>query len=356
MRDPVDPDHLLGLLRSSGLPGPDEGAAARARARDAELTKPAGALGRLEELAVFLAAWQGRHPPRLDRVRVAVFAGWHGIAARGDVSAYPAEVTAQMVANFRAGGAAVNRLAAVAGAELVINAVREGTPTADLTVAPAMSEVTLRECLAAGAGQVPVDGDDRLDLLAVGEMGIANTTSSAAIAAALYREPASAWAGPGTGLDAAGVAHKAAVVEAALARHAGSLDEPIEDLRRLGGHEIAAMAAPSRRPGSAASRSCSTGSPPPAAAAVLHALAPARSRTASPATAPPSPATPASSSGSGSCPLLDLGLRPRGGLGRRAGRPAACAPRSPATPAWRPSPTPGVSREDRATTLVRHLT
>ena len=309
MPDPVDPDHLLGLLRSGDLPGPDEDAAAQARACDAELTKPAGALGRLEDLAVFLAAWQGRHPPRLDRVRVAVFAGWHGIAARGDVSAYPAEVTAQMVANFRAGGAAVNRLAAVAGAELVIDAVREGTPTADLTVAPAMSEVTLRECLAAGAGQVPVDGDDRLDLLAVGEMGIANTTSSAAIAAALYREPASAWAGPGTGLDAAGVAHKAAVVEAALARHAGSLDEPIEVLRRLGGHEIAAMAGAVAAARLRRVPVLLDGFTATAAAAVLHALAPgsvahclAGHRSAEPGHA-------RLLGRLGLVPLLDLGLR-----------------------------------------------
>src|SRR5215217_4336457 len=117
-------------LLAGGLPGPDGAAAAAARERDAELTKPGGALGRLEELAAFLAAWQARHPPRLDRVRVAVFAGWHGVAARG-VSAYPAEVTAQMVANFRAGGAAVNQLARLAGAELVVVAVEEGVSTAD---------------------------------------------------------------------------------------------------------------------------------------------------------------------------------------------------------------------------------
>jgi nicotinate-nucleotide--dimethylbenzimidazole phosphoribosyltransferase len=242
-------------------------------------------------------------------VRVAVFAGWHGIAARGDVSAYPAEVTAQMVANFRAGGAAVNRLAAVAGAELVIDAVREGTPTADLTVAPAMSEVTLRECLAAGAGQVPVDGDDRLDLLAVGEMGIANTTSSAAIAAALYREPASAWAGPGTGLDAAGVAHKAAVVEAALARHAGSLDEPIEVLRRLGGHEIAAMAGAVAAARLRRVPVLLDGFTATAAAAVLHALEPGAVAHCLAAHRSAEPGHARLLDRLGLVPLLDLGLR-----------------------------------------------
>src|SRR3954449_9654021 len=134
MRDPttLDPPPLPDLLPT--LPGPDRTAAEAARRRDRELTKPAGALGRLEGLAGFLAAWPGRHPPRLwggglpapaagappppprlERVRVAVFAGWHGVARQG-VSAYPAEVTAQMVANFRAGGAGIHQLGGPAGA------------------------------------------------------------------------------------------------------------------------------------------------------------------------------------------------------------------------------------------------
>lgn len=305
MPAPLDPDHLLRLLRSGDLPGPDEAAAARARARDADLTKPAGALGRLEDVAVFLASWQGRHPPRLDRVRVAVFAGWHGVAARR-VSAYPAEVTAQMVANFRGGGAAINQLAASAGAELVVDAVREGVPTADFTAGPAMSEATLRECLAVGAARVP---DHGLDLLAVGEMGIANTTSAAAIAAALSREPAAAWAGPGTGLDPAGVARKAAVVEAGLARHAGTLADPVEVLRRLGGHEIAAMAGAIAAARLRRVPVLLDGFTATAAAAVLHALWPgsiahclAGHRSAEPGHARLLHRL-------GLVPLLDLGLR-----------------------------------------------
>ena len=152
MRDPttLDPASLRDLLPT--LPGPDRTAAEAARRRDRELTKPAGALGRLEDLAAFLAAWQGRHPPRLERVRVAVFAGWHGVARQG-VSAYPAEVTAQMVANFRAGGAAINQLAALAGAELAVEAVFEGVPTEDFTQGPAMTPDTLAAALAAGAAQ-----------------------------------------------------------------------------------------------------------------------------------------------------------------------------------------------------------
>jgi nicotinate-nucleotide--dimethylbenzimidazole phosphoribosyltransferase len=251
------------------LPEPDPAATRQAEARNAELTKPAGALGRLEDLAIFLAGWQGRHPPRLERVRITVFAGWHGVAARG-VSAYPAEVTAQMVANFRAGGAAINQLSALAGAELAVVPVREGVPTADFTVEPAMSEEAFAEALEAGAAQTAPG----LDLLAVGEMGIANTTSAAAIAAALAKEPASAWAGPGTGLDSEGVRHKAAVIEQALARHRAALHDPVEVLRRLGGHEIAAMTAAILAARRQRTPVLLDGFTATAAAAVLHAIRP----------------------------------------------------------------------------------
>ncbi|MFO1069976.1 MAG: nicotinate-nucleotide--dimethylbenzimidazole phosphoribosyltransferase [Geminicoccaceae bacterium] len=219
------------------LPEPDTEAVARTAAREAQLTKPAGALGRLESLTAWLAGWQRRHPPRLDRVRVAVFAGWHGIAGRG-VSAYPAEVTGQMVANFEAGGAAINQLCRVAGAELVVRAIAPGVPTAVLTEAPAMDEAACMAAFAEGWATAFAD----LDLLAVGEMGIGNTTAAAALAAALVGGDPAGWVGPGTGLDAAGVARKAAAVSAALAFHGGHLGDPLEALRRVGGREIAAMA------------------------------------------------------------------------------------------------------------------
>jgi nicotinate-nucleotide--dimethylbenzimidazole phosphoribosyltransferase len=288
----------------AGLPGPDGAAAAAARARDAELTKPAGALGRLEDLAAFLAAWQARHPPRLGRVRVAVFAGWHGIAASG-VSAYPAEVTAQMVANFRAGGAAINQLARLAGAELAVVAVEEGTPTGDLTAAPAMTEGTLLRCLAAGMAQAAPG----LDLLAVGEMGIGNTTSAAAIAAALHRETGPAWAGPGTGLDREGVARKAAAIDAALARHAGSLADPLEVLRRLGGHEIAAMAGAVLGARLGRVPVLLDGFTATAAAAVLHALDPAATAHCLAGHRSAEPGHRRLLETLGLAPLLDLGLR-----------------------------------------------
>lgn len=219
------------------LPGPDEAAAADACARDAQLTKPAGALGRLEEIAAWLAAWQGRHPPKLDRVMILVFVGWHGIARQG-VSAYPAEVTDQMVANFAAGGAAINQLARLAGAELrVIPVGGNGHPAHDFTQRPAMSEAGCLRAIGTGLAAVPED----LDLLVVGEMGIANTTAAAAVSAALFREPARSWAGPGTGLDSEGVARKAAVIERGLALHAAALADPLTALQHLGGRDLAAM-------------------------------------------------------------------------------------------------------------------
>jgi nicotinate-nucleotide--dimethylbenzimidazole phosphoribosyltransferase len=227
-------DDLKERLRQ--LSGPDEAASEAARRRQDELTKPRGSLGRLEDLAVWLAAWQGREP-RLERVLTLVFAGNHGVAARG-VSAYPAEVTAQMVANFEAGGAAINQLCEVAGAALAVVPLDLERPTADFCIEAAMTEAACLDALNRGIAAVPSD----LDLLAIGEMGIGNTTAAAAICAALYGGPATWWTGPGTGLDRHGVAHKAAVVGRGLTRHAGAFRDPLEVLRRLGGHEIAALA------------------------------------------------------------------------------------------------------------------
>ena len=196
------------------------------------LTKPPGSLGRLEALAEWLAGWRGR--VAADRLQVAVFAGNHGIAARG-VSAFPAEVTVQMVANFQAGGAAINQLSALAGAAMSVHPLALDRPTADFTTGPAMSDAELVEALQTGWNAV----DPEADLFVAGEMGIANTTSAAAIAAALFG--GSGWAGRGTGVDDAGLARKEAAVAAGLAAHAGHLDDPVEVLRRLGGREIAAM-------------------------------------------------------------------------------------------------------------------
>ena len=260
-------DDLKARLRQ--LPPADAPAADAARMREAELTKPHGSLGRLEDLTVWLAAWQGRHPPALERVLVLVFAGNHGVAARG-VSAYPAAVTAQMVGNFDAGGAAINQLCRLARAELAVVPLELDRPTEDICLAPAMSEGACLSALNCGLAAVPSD----LDLLALGEMGIANTTAAAAIGAALYGGPATWWTGPGSGLDKHGVAHKAAVVGRALTRHAEAFRDPLEVLRRVGGREIAAtvgalVAARTRR-----IPVLLDGFVVGAAAAVLHALAP----------------------------------------------------------------------------------
>jgi nicotinate-nucleotide--dimethylbenzimidazole phosphoribosyltransferase len=200
------------------------------------LTKPAGSLGRLEELALFLARWQGRAVPRLDRVEVLVFAGAHGVARRG-VSAYPPEVTAQMVANFAAGGAAINQLARQAGAALRVIPLSIDAPTADFTQGPAMDEDAFLSAVSAGMEAIGPDAD----LVCLGEMGIANTTAAAALAAALFGGDGAGWVGRGTGVDDAGLARKAETVDAALALHGAALADPLQALRRVGGRELAAM-------------------------------------------------------------------------------------------------------------------
>lgn len=226
-------DHAQAL---DALPGPDAGAETAARERQDRLTKPPGALGRLEEIAIWLAAWQGRAQPQLERVRTIVFAGNHGVTAQG-VSPYPPTVTAQMVANFEAGGAAICQLCAAYGAELTPIALDLDRPTADFTGGPAMSPEECAAALAEGAAAVP----DDLDLLLLGEMGIGNTTAAAALCHALLGGAAEDWVGPGTGLDDTGIAHKSAVVARAVDLHRPHCQHPFETLRRLGGRELAAI-------------------------------------------------------------------------------------------------------------------
>lgn len=218
------------------LPMPDAAAIDGAQARNGQLTKPPGALGRLETIAVWLAGWQGTDRPRIQAPQIAIFAGNHGVVAKG-VSAFPAEVTAQMVANFAHGGAAINQLARNAGAKLTVTPLDLDRPTADFTEAPAMTEGDLEASLAAGWRALTPG----TDLLVPGEMGIGNTTSAAALAAALVGGAGVDWVGRGTGVDAAGLARKAAVVDQALALHRVALSDPFEVLRRLGGREVAAM-------------------------------------------------------------------------------------------------------------------
>jgi len=218
-----------------GLPGPDQTAIAAAEARNGQLTKPPGALGRLERLAIWMAGWQGNEKPHADRPQIVIFAGNHGVAAKG-VSAFPAEVTAQMVASFAQGGAAINQLAKAFGAKLDVHALDLDRPTGDFTEGPAMTEDEVVAALHKGYVAV----DPAADIFVAGEMGIGNTTVAAALAAALFG--GSGWAGRGTGVDNAGLARKEAAIAAGLARHKAVLDDPLQILRCLGGREIAAMA------------------------------------------------------------------------------------------------------------------
>jgi nicotinate-nucleotide--dimethylbenzimidazole phosphoribosyltransferase len=219
------------------LPEGDAGAADAAAQRQQVLTKPPGSLGRLEELAIWLARWQGREIAKLERVTIAVFAGNHGVAARG-VSAYPQAVTAQMVANFASGGAAINQIAKLAGAELRVVPIELDRPTRDFTVAAAMDADEFLSAVDIGYRTVPPDGD----LLAVGEMGIANTTTAAMLCAALLGGGAVKWAGRGTGVDDGGLARKRAAIEAALDFHRAISDDPLGVAAALGGRELAAIA------------------------------------------------------------------------------------------------------------------
>jgi nicotinate-nucleotide--dimethylbenzimidazole phosphoribosyltransferase len=219
------------------LPVGDVHAADVATLRQQSLTKPPGSLGRLEELAIWLARWQRREIPQLDRVTIAVFAGNHGIAARG-VSAYPQAVTEQMVANFASGGAAINQIAKLAGAGLRVVPIELDRPTRDFTVAPAMDVDEFLGAVDIGYRTVPPDSD----LLAVGEMGIANTTTAATLCAALLGGGAARWAGRGTGVDDAGLARKRAAIDAALGFHRAISGDPLAVAAALGGRELAAIA------------------------------------------------------------------------------------------------------------------
>lgn len=223
-------------LALQALPDSDPASRDAAIRRDAQLTKPPGALARLEACVQHLAGWQRREVPRLNDVAILIFAGNHGVAARG-VSAFPSEVTAQMVANFKTGGAAINQLAALHGASLAVHPLDLMKPTADFTVAPAMTDDEFLAAVNSGARAVQAP----VDLVILGEMGIGNTTAAAAVAAALYGGDAASWVGTGTGVSGQALQNKIAVVDSALAVHGAALADPLEVLRCLGGREMAAM-------------------------------------------------------------------------------------------------------------------
>ena len=216
------------------LPSFDAEAARAAQARQDSLTKPQGSLGRLEELAVFMAGWRRTSRPSIARAHALIFAGNHGICAQG-VNPYPQEVTAQMVANFEGGGASINQLCRVNDAELVVIALDLDRPTADFTQGPAMSEAETIDAMNRGAAAV----DKGADVVILGEMGIGNSTIAAALTSALFGGTPSDWVGPGTGSDAEGLARKINAIERGLALHGGQ--PALETLARLGGREQAAL-------------------------------------------------------------------------------------------------------------------
>ncbi|MBU1307296.1 MAG: nicotinate-nucleotide--dimethylbenzimidazole phosphoribosyltransferase [Alphaproteobacteria bacterium] len=217
-------------------PNGDESAVAAVRARDSQLTKPPGSLGALEGLVEFLARWQGRAQPRLDNPMVTIFAGNHGVTDQG-VSSFPREVTAQMVANFTNGGAAISQICALHEINLRVFELALELPTGDITLEPALDDKMCAATIAYGMEAIA----GKPDLICIGEMGIGNTTVAAAIYAALYGGTGADWVGRGTGVDDAGLARKANAVDRALALNAGQLDHPLAVLARVGGREIAAM-------------------------------------------------------------------------------------------------------------------
>ena len=228
-------DDIRALLEK--MPKADEAARSAAREREGQLTKPAGSLGRLEEISEWMAAWQGSARPHVDRPLVAVFAGNHGVVAQG-VSAFPQSVTQAMVANFQAGGAAINQICKTFDISLKVYELALEKPTGDITQEPALDEKACAATMAFGMEALASEPD----LLVLGEMGIGNTTTAAAIYHALHGGEAEEWVGRGTGVDDEGLRRKADAVRAAVSRHKPYLDDPLEVLARLGGRETAAIA------------------------------------------------------------------------------------------------------------------
>jgi nicotinate-nucleotide--dimethylbenzimidazole phosphoribosyltransferase len=216
----------------------DQAAAESVRVRAADILRPAGALARLDELAAWVAAWQGTSAPTITKPAALIFAADHGVASAG-VSKYPTDVTAAMLAAYRAGKSTISAFAAVAGASVRAIDVGVGDPTADIRFAPAMTIERFESvCATARAAVNEVDAD----LLVLGEMGIGNTTAAAAVAASLGDGDVAGWVGRGTGVDDDGLARKVAAVESAVARIKG-LADPLEVLRQVGGYELVAIAA-----------------------------------------------------------------------------------------------------------------
>jgi nicotinate-nucleotide--dimethylbenzimidazole phosphoribosyltransferase len=251
--------------RVASVPSLDAAAMELARARQQQLTKPAGSLGRLEDLAIQMAGITGQPLPNIQQKAVIIMAADHGVTREG-VSAYPADVTAQMVANFLRGGAAINALAHHARARVIVVDVgvaadishpgllarKVAFGTANMALSPAMTRAHMLEAIQVGIDVCDGQLDQGVDLVATGDMGIGNTTASSAIAAVLLRMPAARVTGRGTGIDDGQLAHKIQVIEKAIERHVPNSQDPLDVLMKVGGLEIAGLvgviiAAASRR-------------------------------------------------------------------------------------------------------------
>lgn len=234
---------MTGLLRSlvSDLTEPDAEAAAAVRARSESVLRPAGALQRLDDIAVHIAGWRATTTPRVELPGVVVFAGDHGVAAAG-VSNYPSDITAAMLAAVRAERATINAMARAVGARLSVHDVGVGDPTGDIRVEAALSFERADRIVQTAVDAVDAHHRDGVDLLVLGELGIGNTTAAAALAAAVLGGDVDPFVGRGTGVDDEGLARKREAVHAAVARVAG-VDDPVEIAREVGGSELLAMAA-----------------------------------------------------------------------------------------------------------------
>ena len=252
MREPLRPEIAATIAAIAPL---DAAAMAAARARQEQLTKPAGSLGRLETLAIQIAGITGQEQPTLGEKAIVVMAGDHGVTAEG-VSAYPAEVTPQMVLNFLRGGAAINALAGVIGARVVVVDIgvagelahpgllarKISSGTANMAQGPAMTRAQAQDAIAVGIAVVSALADEGAQIVAPGEMGIGNTTAASAITAVLTGSAPDVVTGRGTGIDDAQLAHKVAVIERALAVNSPSPDDALDTLAKVGGLEIAGLA------------------------------------------------------------------------------------------------------------------
>jgi nicotinate-nucleotide--dimethylbenzimidazole phosphoribosyltransferase len=230
-----NPDHIHTYM--ANLPAIDTAIAGQAHDRQQQLTKPPGSLGRLEDLAIWMAGWQGQEKPEIKAPACLIFAGNHGVAQNG-VSAFPPEVTEQMVLNFQHGGAAINQLCQAAGSSLNVFPLSLDTPTADFSEQPAMSVEDTLAAMQMGADAIPDDAD----LILPGEMGIGNTSSAAALSHLVFGGKADTWTGRGTGLDDDRLAHKISIITKAVNRVKNQTLDPVAMLSELGGRELAAIA------------------------------------------------------------------------------------------------------------------